>query len=77
VTNGTDPFAGVTLLRGGHVLTMGSAGDVRDGAVAVRGRTIVAVGPFSEVASTYPDAEVHGDDQRSVLPGFVNAHNHL
>jgi len=58
-------------------MTMGSAGDLRDGAVAIRGRTIAAVGPFAELTATHPDAIVVGDEHGVVLPGFVNAHNHL
>jgi 5-methylthioadenosine/S-adenosylhomocysteine deaminase len=66
-----------TIIRGGHVLTMGPAGDLRDGAVAVAGRDIVAVGPFADVAAAFPGATVVGDPDSVVLPGFVNAHNHL
>ena len=73
----TDPHDSVTLVRGGHVLTMGSAGDLRDGAVAIRGRTIVAVGPYAELVDQHPDADMVGDEFGIVLPGFINAHNHL
>lgn len=59
------------------MLTMGSAGDLRDGAVAIRGRTIVAVGPYAELLAQHPDATVVGDEHGIVLPGFINAHNHL
>jgi 5-methylthioadenosine/S-adenosylhomocysteine deaminase len=55
-----------TVVRGGHVLTMGPAGDLAGGAVA-----------FAEVAGRFPDAEVVGDDHGVVLPGLVNAHTHL
>jgi 5-methylthioadenosine/S-adenosylhomocysteine deaminase len=67
----------VTVVRGGHVLTMGPAGDFKDGAVAFAGREILAVGPFAELAARYPAAEVVGDDRGVVLPGLVNAHTHL
>jgi 5-methylthioadenosine/S-adenosylhomocysteine deaminase len=52
-----------TVVRGGHVLTMGPAGDVAGGAVAF--------------ARRFPGAEVVGDDLGVVLPGLVNAHTHL
>jgi 5-methylthioadenosine/S-adenosylhomocysteine deaminase len=77
MTSSADPQDGVTLIRGGHVLTMGPAGDLVDGAVAVRGRTIVAVGFYSELAEQYPGATIVGDEHSVVLPGFINAHNHL
>jgi len=69
--------ATATVVRGGHVLTMGPAGDLAGGAVAFAGGEVVAVGPFDEVEARFPDAEVVGDDHGVVLPGLVNAHTHL
>jgi 5-methylthioadenosine/S-adenosylhomocysteine deaminase len=66
-----------TVVRGGHVLTMGPAGDIAGGAVAFAGGEILAVGGFQEVAGRFPGAEVVGDDLGVVLPGLVNAHTHL
>ena len=67
----------LTVVRGGHVLTMGPAGDLTDGAVAFAGGRVLAVGPFAEVAAGHPEAEVVGDEHGVVLPGLVNAHTHL
>jgi 5-methylthioadenosine/S-adenosylhomocysteine deaminase len=69
--------ATATVVRGGHVLTMGPAGDLAGGAVAFAGDEVVAVGPFDQVQARFPDAEVVGDDHGVVLPGLVNAHTHL
>jgi 5-methylthioadenosine/S-adenosylhomocysteine deaminase len=66
-----------TVVRGAHVLTMGPAGDLTDGAVAVAGDTVLEVGPFPELAARHPGAEVVGDGHGVVLPGLVNAHTHL
>ena len=66
-----------TVVRGGHVLSMGPAGDLAGGAVAFADGEILAVGPFGEVDARFPDAEVVGDDHGVVLPGLVNAHTHL
>jgi 5-methylthioadenosine/S-adenosylhomocysteine deaminase len=75
---GDRPVVGsVTVVRGGHVLTMGPAGDLTDAAVAFADGEILAVGPFAEVAARFPAAEVLGDDRGVVLPGLVNAHTHL
>ena len=65
------------LIRGGHVLTMGPAGDIRDGAVAVDADSVVAVGPYAELARRFPQAEVVGDAHGIVTPGLVNAHTHM
>ncbi len=67
----------VTLVRGGHVLTMGPAGDLRDGAVAIDDDTITAVGSWAELRAAHPGVAVVGDEHGLVLPGFVNAHTHL
>ncbi len=49
---------------------------LRDGAVAVAGDRLVAVGPLAEVSGQYPDSPVLS--YSGVLtPGLVNAHAHL
>jgi 5-methylthioadenosine/S-adenosylhomocysteine deaminase len=68
---------GISVVRGGQVLTMGPAGDLEDGAVAFADGSILAVGPFGELAARFPEAEVTGDEHGVVLPGLVNAHTHL
>jgi 5-methylthioadenosine/S-adenosylhomocysteine deaminase len=67
----------VVVVRAGHLLTMGRAGDLEDGAVALAGGEVLAVGPSAEVRARFPGAEVAGDDHGVVLPGLVNAHTHL
>ena len=67
----------VTLVRGGHVLTMGASGDIADGAVAISGENIVAVGPYAAMSRAYPEARVLGDEYGIVIPGLVNAHTHM
>jgi imidazolonepropionase len=55
---------------------MNDLGVVEDGAVAVRGGRVVAVGPTDELART-PAPRVRLDAEgRTVLPGFVDAHTH-
>jgi 5-methylthioadenosine/S-adenosylhomocysteine deaminase len=69
----------VTVVRAGHVLTMGPAGDITDGAVALGAADglIQAVGEFASVRAAFPEAVVIGDSRDIVTPGFVNAHDHL
>ena len=67
----------VVVVRGGHMLTMGPAGDLADGAVAFAGGQVLQVGPFAEVVAGNPEAEVVGNGHGVVLPGLVNAHTHL
>ena len=67
----------VVVVRGGHLLTMGPAGALENGAAAFAGGEVLAVGPAAEVGARFPGAEVVGDDRGVVLPGLVNAHTHL
>lgn len=66
-----------TIIAHGIVVTMDSARHVyEDGAVAIRGNSIVAVGPTAEVESRYQSAhtiDAHGD---IVMPGLINGHAH-
>jgi cytosine/adenosine deaminase-related metal-dependent hydrolase len=48
-----------------------------DGAVAVEGTTIAAVGPRQEMAERFPGAEVVDGRGRLLMPGLVNAHMHF
>lgn len=66
------------ILRGGVVVTMNPAFDVwQKGAVAVRGREIVAVGPAEEISTAYEAAEVLDCTGQAVIPGLINAHTHV
>lgn len=64
----------VILLRGRWVL---APEPIRDGAVAISGSQILAVGPYTELSAQHPDATVHGSEHDIVSPGFVNTHGHF
>ncbi|MDX6739623.1 amidohydrolase [Actinocorallia sp. A-T 12471] len=66
-----------TLVRGGHVLTAGPSGALKDAAVLVSGGLIEAVGPYAELKAAHPDAVELGGPNDLVLPGFVNTHGHF
>lgn len=66
------------LLRGGTVVTMNGKFDVfEDGAVAIRGDSIVAVGATAKMALEYTAVEEIDCSDTVVMPGFVNAHTHI
>ncbi len=66
------------LAKGWYVVTMNDARHiVRDGAVAVRGDEIVAVGKASDLEARYQAAETIGGDRFVVTPGLVNTHIHI
>jgi 5-methylthioadenosine/S-adenosylhomocysteine deaminase len=63
---------------GRDVVTMDARREIiRDGAVAIDGPTIVAVDKADVLRARFPDADVLGDAEAVVTPGFVNAHQHL
>ena len=66
------------IVSGGTVVTMDSARAIyQDGSVAVRGDSIVAVGPRAEIEGRYQSAQVIDARGHLVLPGFINGHTHV
>ena len=66
------------LIRGGHVALLDDDFTVlKDGAVAIVGNRIEAVGSAADIASRYDGAEVIDASGKLVMPGLVNAHTHL
>jgi len=66
------------LLAGGWLLTMNERREVyRDGAVAVRGTTIVDVGQRANLVERYRARRVIDTSRMVVTPGLVNGHRHL
>jgi 5-methylthioadenosine/S-adenosylhomocysteine deaminase len=66
------------LLINGAVVTMDADGSVfMDGAVAIRGRAIVAVGPSDELARRYTAGETRDCRGCAIIPGLINAHAHV
>lgn len=65
------------LLSGGTVLTMDAQQRlIDDGAVAVRGDKIVAVGRRADLESRYQPARRIDARGRLVMPGLINGHTH-
>ena len=66
------------LLINALVLTMNEKLTQYDpGAVAVRGNSIVAVGPEAEIAREYTAAETFDCGGKVLMPGLINAHTHV
>ena len=65
------------LVRGGTVVTMDKERRIiKDGAVAVQGNRILAVGRTEDIARQYHCDTVIDANGMAVLPGFVNTHHH-
>ena len=73
--NGTSTEAGLVIVNG-QVLTADRS-NPRAEAVAIRAGKVAAVGSNDEARQAAPDAQVIDAAGRTVLPGFVDAHNHF
>jgi 5-methylthioadenosine/S-adenosylhomocysteine deaminase len=66
------------LLTDGLVVTMNALGDlIPQGAVAIKGRDIVAVGSTDEILSAWKAPECLDCEGAAILPGLINAHTHV
>ncbi|HEY6264300.1 MAG TPA: amidohydrolase [Candidatus Acidoferrum sp.] len=65
------------LVSGGTVVTMdGERRILEDGAIAVKGDVIVALGPRAEIESKFAAPQTINARGKLVLPGFINGHTH-
>ena len=67
---------GTTIVRAGQLVAAHDQPALPNGAVAVTGETIEAVGTYDELAGRYPGAKVLGGEQFLLIPGLVNGHSH-
>src|SRR5512143_2347079 len=66
------------LLFNAHILTMDQdMHQYPSGAIAIRGDSIVGVGPDTEITREYPRAESVDCGGKVLLPGLINAHTHV
>ena len=72
------PEAVDVIIDASHVVTMNADRDViRNGAVAVNGSTIVAVGKADDIHRRYAAARTLGGPRFVLTPGMVNTHIHI
>jgi 5-methylthioadenosine/S-adenosylhomocysteine deaminase len=73
----TDVVSVDVVLTGGQVATMNSRFDLfPDGAVAIQGGKIEAVGSARDIAAAYDGKEVVDCSGLAIIPGLINAHTH-
>src|SRR5712664_2761795 len=66
------------LVAGGTVVTMNAERRIiEDGAVAIKGDAIVAVGSRANIEAQYAAAQTINAKGKLVLPGFINGHTHV
>jgi len=77
-TSAAPPERADLLVLGGTVVTLDARDTILpDGAVALRGDRIVAVGPRRETEKRYRARRRIDARDRLILPGLVNAHTHV
>jgi 5-methylthioadenosine/S-adenosylhomocysteine deaminase len=65
------------IVTGVYIVTMDASRTIfSDGAVVVKGDTIVAVGPRLELEAKYAASETIDGNRSLILPGFINGHTH-
>jgi len=66
------------IIAGGTVVTMNGARTIyENGEVAIKGDSILAVGPSTEIESKYQAGRTIEASGKLVLPGFINGHTHV
>lgn len=66
------------VVLGGTVVTMNEGRQVvEDGALAVKGGRIVAVGSRAEIAKAYAGRQTINATGRLIIPGLINGHTHI
>jgi len=66
------------LVTGGTVVTMNEGRTILDdGALAIKGDSIVAVGSRAEIEAKYSASDTLNASGKLVLPGFINGHTHV
>jgi 5-methylthioadenosine/S-adenosylhomocysteine deaminase len=66
------------IVSGGIVVAMDSPRTIyADGAVVVKGDTIVAVGPRSEIEASHAASDTIDARGKLILPGLINGHTHV
>ena len=64
------------IIAADHVLPI-SSGPIANGAVAIDGAQIAAVGTRAEIECRFPGVEVEDFGEAAIMPGMVNCHSHL
>lgn len=81
LTSGVRPVIGAEqvdwIVRARYVMTMNSARElIENGAIALKGRNIAAVGTASEIAARYSASQILDKGQALIMPGLIDTHTH-
>ncbi len=65
------------LIGNGRLVTRDNGRYMEDGAVTIDGNLITEVGPTPDLKAKYPSAEFVDAHGGVIMPGLINAHNHI
>lgn len=66
------------IVSGGIVVTMDGKRSIYDnGAVVIKGDSIIAAGPRAELETKYAASQVINAKDKLIVPGFINGHTHV
>ncbi len=65
------------ILKGDYLITSPCEAFIENGAVAVAGNHIAAIGTEKDVIQKFPEFKMFEEKSSIILPGFVNAHTHI
>jgi 5-methylthioadenosine/S-adenosylhomocysteine deaminase len=78
VTDRIEPTPADTIVTGEWIITLNPAREIyRDGAIAITGGAIVAVGKRADILARYRPATLIDEPEAIIIPGMTNGHRHL
>jgi len=67
----------MTTIYSARWVLSSSASAIENGAVAIEGQRVAAVGPGTEIVERFPGFQIESLGDAVILPGLVNTHTHL
>ena len=78
VTDRIEPIAADTIVTGEWIITLNAGREIyRDGAIAITGGVIVAVGKRADILARYRPGALIDEPEAIIIPGMTNGHWHL
>ncbi len=78
VTDRIEPIPADTIVTGEWIITLNAGREIyRDGAIAITGGVIVAVGKRADILARYRPGMLIDEPEAIIIPGMTNGHRHL
>jgi 5-methylthioadenosine/S-adenosylhomocysteine deaminase len=78
VTDRIEPAPADTIVTGEWIITLNAGREIyRDGAIAITGGVIVAVGKRADILERYRPGTLIDEPEAIIIPGMTNGHRHL